>query len=249
MSSIRFGDMTVQLQQQKRAAFEAITAIVYEEPDDDRATELLYAMHVQRLLLAGGDFDDEVVQAGLWCLHDLGVRAVKITDEGKGVEIAENEETSVARGEPAAYGFAAVRDGRAFAAAIANVRTRSMLFNGEMREVHRNPKETVEQVMQLITDVRLVDEELLITTLRVLAALYEQQGDGGTPEHLEAAFELATDLGIDELSLAEDGSIEVGHLNLGNALASAVLQGFDVDEVMALRKRYEEKNAQISPAE
>ena len=249
MPTIEFDGTTVQLVPQKRTAFEAITALVYDEPDDDRATELLYAMHAQRLRLAGSGFDDTVVQAALWCLHDLGVKTVKITDEGKGVEITEQEETSVARGEPSAYGFAALRDGRAFTAAIANVRTRSILFNGERHVVRRNPKEPVEQVMQLISEVRLADEAILITTLRVLAAIYEQQGEGGTPEHLDAAFELATDLGIDEGSIAEDGTIEVGHLNLGNALASAVLQGFDVDEVMALRKQFEERNARSSPGE
>lgn len=248
MTSIDFEGNTVQLQPQKRTAFEMITALVYDEPDDDRATELLYAMHAQRLRLGGNDFDNEVVQAALWCLYDLGVRSVVITDDGKGVEVAEQEETSVSRGDPSAYSFAAVRDGRAFAAAIANVRTRSMLFNGEMRAVRRNSKETVEQVMNLIAEVRQAGEELMVTTLRVLAALYEQQGEAGTPEHLEAAFELATDLGIDEITLAEDGAIEVGELNLGNALASAVLQGFGVDEVMELRKRFVEKNSRSTPA-
>lgn len=248
MTSIEFEGKKVQLQPQKRTAFEAITALVYDEPDDDRATELLYAMHAQRLRLKGSDFDNDIVQAALWCLYDLGVHSVVVTDEGTNVEIAEHEETSVSRGDPSAYSFAAVRDGRAFAAAIANVRTRSMLFNGEIRAVRRNAKETVEQVMNLIAEVRHAGEELMMTTLRVLAALYEQQGEAGTPEHLEAALELATDLGIDEIALAEDGVIEVGELNLGNALASAVLQGFDVDEVMELRKRFTEKNSRDTPA-
>ena len=248
MTTIDFAGTSVQLKPQKRTAFEAITALVYDEPDDDRSTELLYAMHAQRLRLQGSDFDNEVVQAALWALYDLGVRSVVVSEDGANVDVAEHEDTSVSRGDPAAYSFAAVRDGRAFAAAIANVRTRSMLFNGEMRAVRRNPKETVEQVMNLIAEVRHTGEELMVTTLRVLAALYEQQGDTSSPEHLEAAFELATDLGIDEITLAEDGAIEVGELNLGNALASAVLQGFDVDEVMELRKRFNEKNSRSTPA-
>lgn len=240
MPSIEFAGQTVQLKPQKRNAFEKITALVYEEPDDDRATELLYALNAQRLRLAGEDFDSEVVQAALWSLHDLGVQSVEVSDDGKDVTIANREDTSVSRGDPSAYSYAALRDGRAFAAAIANIRTRTLLFNGEIRTIHRNPKEAVEQVMNLITEVRHIGEELMMTTLRVLAALYEQQDEEGTPEHLEAALELATDLGIDELTMADDGVIEVGQLNLGNALASAVLQGFNVDEVMELRKRFEE---------
>lgn len=248
MSSIQFGDSSVLLKPQKRSAFESITASVYGEPDDDRATELLYAIHAQKRMLSGEDLDDPVFQAACWCLHDLGVKSVGISADGNDVTILEQEETPVARGEVSCYNFAALRDGRAFTAAMANVRTRAVLFNGEMHTVVRNSKETVEQVMQLIADVRLAGEELLITTLRVLASLHEQVDDTCTPEHLEAALELASDLGIDEINLGEDGTVEIGRLNIGNALASAVLQGFDVDEVMTLRKQLEARNAQVSPS-
>ena len=172
MPSIEFAGQEVRLNPQKRSAFEKITALIYEEPDDDRATELLYALNVQRLRLAGSDFDDEVVQAGLWAMHDLGVQVVEVSDGDTGVTITQREDTSVSRGDPSAYSYAAIRDGRAFAAAVANVRTRMIRFNGELRPVHRNPKEAVEQVMGLIAEVRHIGEELMMTTLRVLAALY-----------------------------------------------------------------------------
>ena len=130
---------------------------------------------------------------------------------------------------------------------MANVRTRAVLFNGGMHTVIRNSKETVEQVMALIADNRLAGEDLIVTTVRVVAALYEQQGKEVSEEHLAAGFELATDLGIDEMTVEEDGSIELGQLNLSNALASAVLQGFQVDEVMALKKQLISVNKQAAP--
>lgn len=249
MPTIDFDGTTVQLVQQKRPAFEAITALVYEEPDDDRSTELLYAIHVQKLRQDGREFDDSVVQAGLWSLADFGVRRVEVDGSGESVKITESVDSLAAQGDASSYNYASVRDGRAFGPAIVNVRSRKILFNGEDRAIRRNPKELVEAVMALIADNRLAGEELLVTTVRVVAALYEQQGENVSAEHLAAGLELATDLGIDEMTIAADGSIEIGRLNLGNALASAVLQGFDVDEVMALKKQLTTVNKQAAPTD
>ena len=89
MPSIEFAGQEVRLNPQNRSAFEKITALIYEEPDDDRATELLYALNVQRLRLAGSDFDDEVVQAGLWAMHDLGVEVVLVPADAETLGHAE----------------------------------------------------------------------------------------------------------------------------------------------------------------
>ena len=242
MPSIEFAGKTVRLAHQKRPAFEGAATSVYEQPDDDRSIELLYAAYAQGLVQEGRDHDDSLVQAALWSLVDFGVKSVGVEDDGESVKILDNDPTPVSRGEASSYTFAALRDGRSFAPAIANVRGRSLVFNGERRDIRRNPKETVEAVMALIAESRLADEELFITTARVVAALYEHQGEDATEEHVDAAFELATDLGIDEMKIEEDGSIELGALNVANAMASAVLQGFDVEEVMALRKRLDTIN-------
>jgi hypothetical protein len=241
MPTIDVDETTVHLRPQKRPAFEEITALVFEEPNDDRMTDLLYAQHVAALRRAGRDLDDPAVQAGLWAMHDLGARRVRLENE---VEILERIDAAAARGEASCFGFAAVRDGRAFSAAIANVRNRTMRLNGETRVIQRNPRERIEPVMQLISQNRLVDEDLLITTVRVLVTLFEQPKTDEMDAHIEAALEIATDLGVEGLAIDTDSSIEIDRLNVGNALASAVLQGLEPDDVMAIRKRLEEINAQ-----
>ena len=244
MPSIEYNGSTVHLRPQKRPAFEEITALVFDEPDDDRPTELLYARHVENLRGAGRDFEDPVIQAGLWALHDLGVHDIRDAADGSGVEIADRVETATSRGEPSCFGFASLRDGRAFTAAIVNIRNRSILMNGEPRPIRRNSRQAVESVMNLIAENRLVDEDLLITTIRVVVTLMEQPKSPEMDGHIESALEIAMDLGVCELTIDPEGSIELGRLDVGNALASAVLQGLEPEDVMAIRKRLEGLNEQ-----
>jgi hypothetical protein len=110
--------------------------------------------------------------------------------------------------------------------------------------ITRNSQDSVEAVMSLISQNRLVDEDLLMTTVRVVAALVEEPDSPEMQGHIAAALEIATDLGIDDLTIEGDGSVELGRLNVGNALASAVLQGFTADEVMKIRKRLDALNDQ-----
>lgn len=249
MPTIDLDGTVVQLNTQKRPAFEAITALVFEDAADERASDDLYASHVARLQAEGRGDDDPVLQAGLWALHDLGARALRRAADGESLEVVERVETPASRGDADSFGFAAVRDGRAFSAAIANIRGRSIRFNGQVVPVGRNSQESVEAVMNLISQNRLVDEDLLMTTVRVIAALVEQPDSPEMQGHIASALEIATDLGIDDLTIEADGSVELGRLNVGNALASAVLQGFTADEVMKIRKRLDALNDQEqSPA-
>ena len=93
MPTIDVDETTVHLRPQKRPAFEEITALVFEEPNDDRMTDLLYAQHVAALRRAGRDLDDPAVQAGLWAMHDLGARRVRLENE---VEILERIDAAAA---------------------------------------------------------------------------------------------------------------------------------------------------------
>ncbi len=243
MPTLEIDGTVVPLRPQKRHAFEQITALVFDEADDDRDSDALYVQHLDRLCSEGHGHDDSLVQAGMWALHDLGVRTIRRNDEGA-LEVSERIETPASRGDADGFGHAAVRDGRAFAAAISNIRTRTMTFNGERVAIKRHSKESVEAVMQFIARNRLVDEDLLMTTVRVIAALIEQPESDEMQSHISTAFEIATDLGIDELTIDPDGSVEIGRLNIGNAMASAVLQGFEPDDVVAIRKRLEALNRQ-----
>lgn len=244
MPTIDLDGTVVHLKTQKRPAFEAITALVFKDVDDQCAPDDLYAQHVGRLQAEGHGHDDPVVQAGLWALHDLGARRIGRVAAGDSLEVIERIETSASRGDADSFGFASVRDGRAFAAAIANIRTRTIRFNGQVVPITRNSQGSVEAVMSLISQNRLVDEDLLMTTVRVVAALVEEPDSPEMQGHIAAALEIATDLGIDDLTIEGDGSVELGRLNVGNALASAVLQGFTADEVMKIRKRLDALNDQ-----
>ena len=83
-----------------------------------------------------------------------------------------------------------------------------------------------------------------MTTVRVIVALREQPPSPAMDANIAAAFELASDLGIQELSIGTDGSVDIGRLNVANALASAVLQGLDASEVKSIRTRLETLNAE-----
>ena len=244
MPAIEFKGSTVHLRPQKRPAFEEITALVFDEPDDDREPALIYAQKIVERLASGCELEDPVVQAGLWSLHDLGIRGMRDTSDGSGVAFTERIETAAARGEPSYFAFASLRDGRAFSAAIVNIRNRSMLLNGEPRPIRRNPRLAVEAVMKLIASNRLVDEDLIVTTVRVLVTLLEQPPSDEMEGHVACALEIAMDLGVRELAIDQEGSVELGRLDVGNALASAVLQGLEPSEVLAIRRRLEGLNQQ-----
>ena len=244
MPTIELDGTVVQLNIQKRPAFEAITALVFDDADDQRSVDDLYALHVGRLQAEGRGLEDPVVQAGLWALHDLGARSMRRTEDGDSLQVVERVDSPASRGDAESFGFASVRDGRAFAAAIANIRGRSIRFNGTVVPVSRNSQGSIEAVMNLISQSRLVDEDLLMTTVRVIAALVEQPDSPEMQGHIASALEIATDLGIDDLTIEADGSVELGRLNVGNALASAVLQGFTPDDVMKIRKRLDALNDQ-----
>ena len=243
MVTIEFDAVAITLTPQKRSAFESITALVFENLDAPEGTGALYGREVRRLRADGHGDKDPVVQAGLWAMHDLGVRNVRSGGDGS-VEIVEEVETPFSSGDLSSYAFASVRDGRAFGAAIHNLRGRTIRFNGEDRPVGRQPREAIESVMNMIASNRLVDEDLLVTTIRVLVALRNGPESPERDLHVSAALELASDLGIDDLSIADEGSVEVGRLNVANALASAVLQGLDASDVKSIRTRLETLNAQ-----
>ena len=243
MVTIEFDDVAITLKPQKRPAFESITAMVFEDLDGQESTGALYGRQVNQLRARGHGDLDPVVQAALWSMHDLGVRTVRSREDGS-VDVLEQVDTPFLDQDLSSYAFASVRDGRAFAAAIDNVRGRTIRFNGEERPVGRHPQETVQAVMNMIASNRLVDEDLLVTTVRVIVALREQPPSPEMDGNIAAAIELASDLGIEQLAIEPDGSVEIGRLNIANALASAVLQGLDASDVKSIRTRLETLNAQ-----
>ena len=243
MITIDFDDVAITLTPQKRSAFESITARVFENLDEPEGTGSLYGREVLRLRADGHGEKDPLVQAGLWAMHDLGIRSFRGSGDGS-VEILDEVETPFTVGDLSSYAFASVRDGRAFAAAIHNLRGRIIRFNGVDRPVGRQPRETIESVMNTIATNRLVDEDLLVTTIRVLVALQDRPESPERDLQVAACLELASDLGIDDLVITEEGSVDVGRLNVANALASAVLQGLDASDVKSIRTRLETLNAQ-----
>lgn len=190
---------------------------------------------------------DPPIQAPLWLLHEMGVRALTVPAGGEGGSIDKllcDEERTRDQSDPYSQGNMAT--GRALAVALANIATRSFMLNGERLEVKLLTRDKMEPAIQAVVDMRRLNEPIHITTTRALASLIAA-GVAMTDERVDAVVSLISDLGVSGITIDVATSTITfdGFFSEENSAASAYLQGGGVQGVLVTRQRVRHLNSQM----
>jgi len=195
---------------------------------------------------------DAKVQACLWLLHELGVRALTVPRDGStGGSIDQILDAGdLARDTSDPYSPGNMATGRALATALRNVSSRTFILNGETRAVRLLPREKIVPAIQAVVDMRRLNEPVHLTTTRALAAIVAS-GASMQDERIDALVELASDLGIVALSVdrATNTITFEAEFSEANAVAAAYLQGGGVQGVQGARQRVRYLNQQMRGAD
>ncbi|MSR29172.1 MAG: hypothetical protein EXS03_06325 [Phycisphaerales bacterium] len=191
---------------------------------------------------------DPKVQAPLWLLHELGVRAISVEvggSTGSIDRVVPEEERARDTSDPFSPGNIAT--GRAMAFALSNLSSRQFLLNGEVRDIKLLPREKMAAAMQAVVDMRRLNEPIHITSTRALATLMAS-GAAKDDERVEAVVALLSDLGVPGVTVdpATTTITFEGLFNEANVAASAYLQGGGADGVRAARTRVQYLNQQAN---
>lgn len=188
------------------------------------------------------------IQACLWLLHELGVRAMSVkagAAEGSIDRVLTQEERSRDTSDP--YSAGNIATGRAMAFSLANLATRQFRLNGEVRAVKVLPKEVMAPAMQAIVDMRRLNEPIHITSTRALASLLTS-GAALDDARVDAVVSLLSDLGVGGISVDAQKTLITfdGLFSEANAAASAYLHGGGSNGVKAARDRIRYLNSQAT---
>lgn len=186
------------------------------------------------------------MQACLWMLHEMGVRAMTATPGGSGGSIDKvitEAERACDTSDP--YSAGNMTTGRALAVALLNVSMRTFMLNDVQRDVKILPRNAMEPAMQSIVDMRRLNEPIHITTTRALASMIAS-GVALDDERIDAVVSLLSDLGITGLSIdtTTNTITLLGLFSEPNAVASAYLQGAGIAGVQKTRERINHLNSQ-----
>jgi hypothetical protein len=185
------------------------------------------------------------LQTLLWTLHDLGVEEIRVNVEGKQVDIAKVTDTESSRGDARALAVAAIESGRALIAALANVHQRAIYVNGEQVRAFPQPKEEVEKIIGQIRGNRLVNEDIVFTAGRALAAYMKAGKTMADPEY-RAVVEVLAGLGVADIFVdLQAGQMGIRAFSEGNAACMALLQGASPKQVQEVRQRIQQTIAKL----
>ncbi len=191
---------------------------------------------------------DPKIQAPLWLLHELGVRAITVEvggSAGSVDKVVPEEERARDTSDPFSPGNIAT--GRAMAVALANLSSRQFVLNGEVRQVRLLEREKMAGAMQAVVDIRRLNEPIHLTTTRALATLIAS-GVPTDDERVDAVVSLLSDLGVPGITV-DPGTTTItfeGPFSEANAACSAYLQGGGPAGVAAARARIKHLNGQTN---
>ncbi|MSR44650.1 MAG: hypothetical protein EXS15_04735 [Phycisphaerales bacterium] len=190
------------------------------------------------------------MQACLWLLHEMGVRAMTTSASGKGGSIDKvttEAERACDTSDP--YSAGNMATGRAMAVALSNVSLRTFLLNDMRRDVKILPRDKMAPAMQAVVDMRRLNEPIHIACTRALASLVAS-GVPNDDERVDAIVTLLSDLGVVGVSVdtATSTITFAGLFSEANAAASAYLQGAGGDGVQRMRARIGQLNSQAQNA-
>ncbi len=193
---------------------------------------------------------DPKIQACLWLLHEMGIRALTVAPGGSGGSVDKVlTEEERARDSSDPYSLGNIATGRALAVSLANASTRTFTLNGEVREVKLLPRDKMEPAIQAVVDMRRLNEPIHITTTRALASMIAG-GIAKDDERIDAIVTLNSDLGVAGISIDVATSTITfdGLFSEANAAAAAFLQGGGADGVAGSRQRIRQLNLQMQNA-
>lgn len=243
MSAIRLNGQYVLLKDVEKKDFMAFVQLCLPKVSKDEPIPHTAANVVAGLLAEGKSQNDPVVQAGLQSCASLGIK--NMWTDGAAASVTEEVATDASQGLETAFGFAAIQSGLALSAAMCNAFRRKMLINDKEFDVVRQPKETLLQVANAVSNMKNVNEAIFVTAGRALGGRMKE-GFGPEDSHTMALLCMLSDFGATGVKIdLEKNLLGFAPFSAANAMSSAILQGLDADKVGEVRKAIERTNEQF----
>jgi|GEM_PF-950380 len=230
----------IKLQPQPRPVFMnlALTIIksMYDAPNFGAIISGLLADGIEKKV----DHDNQLFQAALWIMHEMGVREFRIDVEAKRMEVDRQlspEERARDTSDP--YTKGNIATGRAVIVSVANLRNREFVLNGTPVKVRLQEKALMEEHVQAVVKSRGMNEDLYTAAMRSLVGRVMEGLPTEDPK-VQCAILLLSDLGVRGMRIVKDGeraNVSIDALNEHDAMAAAFLQGAETEQIHQVRDR------------
>ncbi len=237
MPSITLNGTSIPLTQQKADAFGKIANVALPQMPKVPLGSILAALLTDAKKQSIGN-DHALVQASLWMLHEMGVRAVELDDVAGTMKVTEHiPSEQMARDNTDPFTTGNMATGRAMVVALHNRANRTFHLNGEKLDLTPPKLEDMKKTVAGINQLRRVNEDHMAAAARYLGGLTKQEGHRDSPA-FRCATTLLSDFGICAVRVdAEGGLLTVEGLNEADAMCGAYLQGASPEQVRAARDR------------
>ncbi|MDA0802133.1 MAG: hypothetical protein O2819_00040 [Planctomycetota bacterium] len=237
MPSITLNGTSIPLTQQKADAFGKIANVALPQMPKVPLGSILAALLTDAQKQSIGN-DHALVQASLWMLHEMGIRAVELDAAAGTMKVTEHiPAKQMARDHTDPFTTGNMATGRAMVIALHNRANRKFQLNGEVIECKPPRLDDMKKTVAGINQLRRVNEDHMAAAARYLGGLTRQEGHRET-----AAFQCATtllsDFGICAVRVdAANGILSVEGLNEADAMCGAYLQGATPEQIRVARDR------------
>ncbi len=243
-ATIRVNGEYFPLREVSKDHFAGLVKLVTQKITWDEAIPQVFAQ-AAGLIASEKGTDDLLYHAALRALAELGARSVTVDASQKLCTIVEENPTPTANGDASAIGFSAIESGVAYIAATVNAFRRTIRVNEEEIRLTRQSREIGQKITGLVTQVRQVNEPVLIAAGRVLGSMMKAGKTFDDPE-VHMTLVMLSDLGVRLVRVdVEKGILGFGPLDEGNAVAAACMQGLNAEQIGEVRKRVGEWNEKM----
>ena len=239
-TEIVLNGMSIKLQPQPRPVFMSLAATIiksmYNAPNFGAIISGLLADGIEKKV----DHDNQLFQAALWIMHEMGVREFRIDVEAKRMEVdrqLSQEERERDTSDP--YTKGNIATGRAVIVSVANLRNREFVLNGTPVKVRLQEKALMEEHVQAVVKSRGMNEDLYTAAMRSLVGRVMEGLPTEDPK-VQCAILLLSDLGVRGMRIVKDGeraNVSIDALNEHDAMAAAFLQGAETEQIHQVRDR------------
>ncbi len=237
MPSITLNGTSIPLTQQKADAFGKIANVALPQMPKVPLGSILAALLTDARKQSIGN-DHALVQASLWMLHEMGVRAVTLDPAAGTMTVTEHiPAEQMARDNTDPFTTGNMATGRAMVVALHNRANRKFHLNGEQVDLTPPKLEDMKKTVAGINQLRRVNEDHMAAAARYLGGITKQEGHRESPAFC-CACTLLSDFGICAVRVdAVGGLLTVEGLNEADAMCGAYLQGATPEQVRAARDR------------
>lgn len=231
---------SIKLQPQPRPVFMNLAATIiksmYDAPNFGAIISGLLADGLEKKVEHG----NQLFQAALWLMHEMGVREFRIDVEAKRMEVdrqLSQEERERDTSDP--YTKGNIATGRAVIASVANLRNRTFALNGTIVQVRLQEKAMMEEHVQAVVKSRGVNEDLYSAAMRGLVGRVMEGLPAEDPK-VQCAILLLSDLGVRGMRIVKEEervNVSIEGLNENDAMAAAFLQGAETEQIHQARDR------------